>query len=86
MFRATEHHTQYINWGDLAVRGQLLLGGLSRHWSVGGEQWVRVVNPSDIVNPNDIGVLFLSFSFYYSVLLYSVIKLFLPQPMGFTFS
>lgn len=32
----------------------MLLGGLAGHWSVGGEQWVR------LVNPNDIGVLVLS--------------------------
>lgn len=48
MFHTMDHHTQHINWGDLVVRGQTLLGGLAWRQSVGGEQWVRVVNSNDI--------------------------------------
>lgn len=57
MFHTVDHHTQDINWADVVVRGQMLLGGLAGHQSVGGEQWVRVANPSGI---GVWGVLFFS--------------------------
>lgn len=85
IFHTTEGHTQYINWGDLAERGQSLLGS---GWASVRGWWAVVLCISShfggFIPLSFVTSLFVTITIFFIFCLISGLKLFLFEPTDFS--